>query len=153
MLCSSLAMKSAPDIVISFSTMLCSSLHNGRRIVDPLCCCQCPAALVSLLCSMATLQTKNTNKIAAEINVASVCSVACVIVWLCSIDPCILNATYKAAGKGLQREMNELRKLLCTHRHAQETIIFQINITSETLISMLCLPCVPWMCDTMLRAS
>ena len=42
-------------------------------IMDALCCSQCPAALDSLLCSMATAQTKNDNQIVAEITVASVC--------------------------------------------------------------------------------
>ena len=36
---------------------------------------------------MATTQNKKHNKIAAETTVASVCSIACVMVWLCSRDP------------------------------------------------------------------
>ena len=41
-------------------------------IMDALCCSQCPAALDSLLCSMATTQTKNNNQMAADITVVSV---------------------------------------------------------------------------------
>ena len=70
--------------------VLDNNLEFVGSIMGALCCSQCPAALVSLLCSMATTQNKKNNKIAAEITVPSVCSIACVMVWLCSKDHVML---------------------------------------------------------------
>ena len=52
--------------------------------MDPMYCTQRPAVLISLLCSLACPQTKHHNKIIAEITVAVLCRVPCVMVWLCS---------------------------------------------------------------------
>ena len=52
-----------------------------------LCCCQCPAAFIRLLCSRATTQTKNNSKNAEVIDMNSACNVATLVVWLCSIGP------------------------------------------------------------------
>ena len=55
--------------------------------MDALCCCQRPAAFISLLCSRATPQTKNTSKNAEVIAMLSACNVSTIVVWLCSIEP------------------------------------------------------------------
>ena len=44
--------------------MLDIGLDLLASIVGALCCCQCPAALISLLCSMARTQNKKSNHIA-----------------------------------------------------------------------------------------
>ena len=54
--------------------------------MDSLYCTQRPAALISLLCSMACTQTKHHRKITAESTVAAACSAAFVMMWLCSQD-------------------------------------------------------------------
>ena len=55
--------------------------------MDALCCCQCPVAFISLLCSRATPQTKNNSKNAEVIAMLSACNVSTIVVWLCSIEP------------------------------------------------------------------
>ena len=55
--------------------------------MDALCCCQRPAAFISLLCSRATTQTKNTSKNAEVIAMLSACNVSTIVVWLCTIEP------------------------------------------------------------------
>ena len=55
--------------------------------MDALCCCQRPAAFISLLCSRATPQTKNNSKNAEVIAMLSACNVSTIVVWLCSIEP------------------------------------------------------------------
>ena len=55
--------------------------------MDALYCCQCPAAFVNLLCSMAATWTKNNSKNAQAIAMPSAYSIANIVVWLCSIDP------------------------------------------------------------------
>ena len=54
--------------------------------MDALYCCQCPAAFINLLCSMAATWTKNNSKNAQAIAMPSACNIANVVVWLCSID-------------------------------------------------------------------
>ena len=55
--------------------------------MDALCCCQCPAAFISLLCSKATPQTKNNSTNAEVIAMLSACNVSTIVVYLCSIEP------------------------------------------------------------------
>ena len=55
--------------------------------MDALCCCQRPAAFISLLCSRATPQTKNDSKNAEVIAMLSACNVSTIVVWLCTIEP------------------------------------------------------------------
>ena len=55
--------------------------------MDALCCCQCPAAFISLLCSKATPQTKNNSTNAEVIAMLSACNVSSIVVYLCSIEP------------------------------------------------------------------
>ena len=55
--------------------------------MDALCCCQRPAAFISLLCSRATPQTKNNSKNAEVIAMLSACNVSTIVVWLCTIEP------------------------------------------------------------------
>ena len=55
--------------------------------MDALCCCQCPVAFISLLCSKATPQTKHNSKNAEVIAMLSACNVSTIVVWLCTIEP------------------------------------------------------------------
>ena len=66
--------------------MLDIDLEFLGSIIGAVCCSQCPAALVNLLCSMPTTQKQKSNTIAVEATVASVCNIAYVMVWLCGVD-------------------------------------------------------------------
>ena len=55
--------------------------------MDAPCGCQRPAALISLLCSRATKQTKNNSKNAEVIAMPSAGNMANIVVWLGSIGP------------------------------------------------------------------
>ena len=55
--------------------------------MDALCCWQRPAAVISLLCSRATPQTKSNSKNAQVIATLSACNVSTIFVWICSIEP------------------------------------------------------------------
>ena len=55
--------------------------------MDALCCCQRPAAFISLLCSRATPQTKHNSNNAEVIAMLSACNVSTIVVWICSIEP------------------------------------------------------------------
>ena len=55
--------------------------------MDALCCCQRPAAFISLLCSRPTPQTNNNSKNAEVIAMLSACNVSTIVIWICSTEP------------------------------------------------------------------
>ena len=93
--------------------------------MDAVCCCQCPAAFISLLCSRAT--TQNPSKNAEVINMPSSCNVATIVVWRISIDPiarksllcsgAVIGATQKSeqAIWKLQKDVDKPKQLTGTN--------------------------------------
>ena len=60
--------------------------------MDALCCCQCPAAFISLLCSRATTQTNN-SKHAEVIAMPSACNVATIVMNTTLADILVLRSS------------------------------------------------------------
>jgi hypothetical protein len=85
--------------------------------MDALCCCQRPAAFISLLCSRATPQTKNNSKNAEVIAMLSACNVSTIVVCLCSIEPLARNSllcsrAFMEAAKKVVTVMEPERKVV-----------------------------------------
>ena len=86
--------------------------------MDALCCCQCPAAFISLLCSKATPQTKHNSTNAEMIAMLSACNVSTIVVCLCS--HAIMEAAKKvvAVMEAARKDVDKPKELTSTnHAH------------------------------------
>ena len=97
--------------------------------MDALCCCQCPAAFISLLCSRATPQTKNNSKNAQVIATLSACNVSTVVVWIGSLEPIARSSLLCSRAV-----METANKLVAVMETARQDVDHPKELTSTLLM-------------------